>query len=89
MTQSPTPESIAEHLNMAGLLAPELPEHTVTSENGTPVWRADKTLMVTAFPNMVGMWIPDSGEAQYTPAEARAQAIALLAAANYAEEKNQ
>ena len=79
--------SYAQALADAGLLTPDLPVHTATSENGTPVWRADKTFMVTAFPGMVGMWIPGIGDAQYTTAQARQQALALLAAANYAEEK--
>lgn len=76
-----------EALSKAGLLTPDLPEHDVISANGTPVWRADRTLMTTAVENKVNMWIPEVMEIVYTPDEARQQAHMLLAAANHAEQE--
>lgn len=79
--------AITQALADAGLLAPDLPEHDVISANGTPVWRADRTLMTTAVENKVNMWIPEVIEIVYTPDEARQQAHMLLAAANHAEQE--
>lgn len=71
----------------AGLLAPELPAPAATSANGTPVWRADDTMMVTRLPDgEIRMLLGWGHEARYTPDAARAQAALLLAAANYAED---
>lgn len=67
----------------------ELPTPTATSANGTPVWRATGTMPVTAYPARVGMYLPEIGaEVSYTPADARAQAAMLLAAAKEAEKKD-
>lgn len=68
----------------------ELPDPTITSANGTPVWRANGTMPVTAYPARVGMHIPEIGaEVSYTPVDARTQAAMLLAAAQEAEKKDQ
>lgn len=75
----------ARDLADAGLLAPDLPAPAATSANGTPVWRADDTMMVTRFPDgEIRMLLGWGHEARYTPDAARAQAALLLAAANYA-----
>ena len=81
------PECIAQDLADAGLLAPDLPAPAATSANGTPVWRADDTMMVTRCPDgEIRMLLGWGHEARYTPQAARAQAALLLAAANYAED---
>lgn len=74
----------------AGLLAPDLPAPAATSANGTPVWRADDTMMVTRFPDgEIRMLLGWGHEARYTPDAARAQAALLLAAASYAEDRKE
>lgn len=79
------PECIAHLLLDAGLLAPDLPE-PLTAANGNPVWRADKTLMVTRYPDgEIAMLLNPKQEARYTPETARTQAALLLAAANHTE----
>ena len=76
-----------ERYRDAGLLAPDLPAPAATSANGTPVWRADDTLMVTRCPDgEIRMLLGWGHEARYTPDAARAQAALLLAAANHAPE---
>lgn len=88
------PECLAQDLAKAGLLAPDLPKEDVVSANGTPVWRPDKGLMVTAFRDgEVRMGIPPTypdtefREVIYTQPQAIEQALALLAAANHKEEE--
>lgn len=67
----------------------ELPAPTTTSANGTPVWRANGTMPVTAYPARVGMYLPEIGaEVSYTPADARTQAFMLLAAEKEVERKD-
>lgn len=82
------PECIAQDLDDAGLLAPDLPEPDGTSANETPVWRSDRCLVTTAIreSNQVRMWIVDVGEVPYSPQDARQQAYMLLAAANHLEQ---
>jgi len=86
-----SPARIARHLADYGLLAPDLPGEDIVSANGTPVWRPDKGLMVTAFQDgEVRMGIPPTypdtefREAIYTQQSATKQALALLAAAQHA-----
>lgn len=72
---------LAQVLDNAGLLAPELPEPLIAA-NGNPVWRADNTLMVARYPDgEIRMLVGMGKEACYTPETARAQAALLLAAA--------
>lgn len=94
LTAAGEAERVANALADAGLLAPDLPKEDVVSANGTPVWRPDKGLMVTAFRDgEVRMGIPPTypdtefREAIYTQPQAIEQALALLAAAQYAKEK--
>lgn len=78
-------ETAADMLADAGLLAPDLPE-PLTAANGNPVWRADKAIMVTRYPDgEIAMLLNPKQEARYTPETARTQAALLLAAANHAE----
>lgn len=86
------PNDAVEALAKAGLLMPDLPEKDVVSANGTPVWRPEKGLMVTAFRDgEVRMGIPPTypdtefREAIYTQQSATEQALALLAAAQYSK----
>ena len=88
-------QDAARALAKAGLLAPDLPEEDAVSANGTPVWRPAGGLMVTAFRDgEVRMGIPPTypdtefREAIYTRQSANKQALALLAAAQYAREKS-
>lgn len=83
----------AKAIAAAGLITPDLPKEDVVSANGTPVWRPDKGLMVTAFRDgEVRMGIPPTypdtefREVIYTQPQAIEQALALLAAANHKEE---
>lgn len=88
-------QDAAKALADAGLLAPGRPEEDVVSANGTPVWRPAGGLMVTAFRDgEVRMGIPPTypdtefREAIYTQQSAIKQALALLAAAQYAREQS-
>lgn len=82
-------ETAADMLADAGLLAPDAPE-PLTAANGNPVWRADKTLMVTRYPDgEIGMLLGTGQEARYTPETARTQAALLLAAAEEEAEGEQ
>lgn len=89
------PYLTAETLADYGLLAPDLPGEDIVSANGTPVWRPDKGLMVTAFRDgEVRMGIPPTypdtefREAIYTQQSATKQALALLAAAQHAGDQD-
>lgn len=82
-------QDLAGILADAGLLAPDAPE-PLTAANGNPVWRADKTLMVTRYPDgEIGMLLGTGQEARYTPETARTQAALLLAAAEEETEGEQ
>lgn len=79
-------ESLAWLLQESRLLATDLPAPDITSYGGTPVWRAPYTFMVTAVDGEVHMLLGEQ-QAEYDPEDARAQAYALLAAADHAEKE--
>lgn len=90
------PTDAAEALADAGLLAPDLPEPD-TLEYGSPEWDGvfayqygaewrDAMGSVCAFNGTVEVQGDDTHI--HTPDEARALALALLAAANHAEKEN-
>lgn len=87
-------QDAAKALAKSGLLMSDLPKEDAVSANGTPVWRPEKGLMVTAFHDgEVRMGIPPTypdtefREAIYTRQSANKQALALLAAAQYSKEQ--
>lgn len=83
------PELLDEVIRLreeTGLLSPDLPEPDKNSSTGTPVWWENDTLGVTVYPDgEIGMMVGWDEEARFTAVTARAQALALLAAANHAE----
>lgn len=82
----PSPLDYVRALRDAGLLAPDLPEPTVTSANNNPVWRR-VPLWTWANSGKIGLVIDLEHHAAFTPDTARQQACVLLAAANYAEKE--
>lgn len=89
-TAPSTALAITQALAEAGLLMPDLPEPDKNSSTGTPVWWENDTLGVTVYPDgEIGMMVGWGKEARYTAATAREQALALLAAANHAEGREQ
>ena len=78
------PECIAQDLADAGLLAPDLPEPKHASD-GAMVW-SDGEIWIEDDDDDIYTDLPKS-TSWMTPNEARNLAHALLAAANYVEEK--
>lgn len=84
--QSEDPVNIVQALTEAGLIAPDLPTPDKHAATGNPVWWAPATLGISLYPDgEIGMMVDFESEARYTPETARAQALNLLAAAEYAE----
>ena len=65
----------------------KLPEPIINADDGNPEWHADE-YTVDVDRGMVGLWTPDGAAWGQTPNQARNLALALLAAADHAEEEN-
>lgn len=77
----------ADALADAGLLAPDLPEPIINTDDGNPEWHADEyTVDVDQGRVWVNMWTPDGIHWEQTPNQARELADALYAASDHAEE---
>lgn len=76
------PDAAAQALDDAGFLALELPEPTGTTSDGEATWQL---WFDTVIADGTHVWGGGYMEA-LAPAEARALALALLAATNHAEE---
>lgn len=88
------PHDAVEALAQAGLLAPDLPEKDLVTQKGTHVWMPKQGFTVTAYHDgEIRMGIPPAypdtalREVIYTQPLAIEQALALLAAAQYAKGK--
>ena len=84
-----SPENAVEALAGAGLLEPELPEPR-NAECGSPYFRGVKDLFQPS--ETVGEidWVTEEAEVVRVSSDyLRTTALAMLAAANYAEEANQ
>lgn len=79
-----TPPKVAQALADAGLLMPDLPEPEEEDYYGSNVWRV-RTPHEHVGVRQIGGYIQSSIVGTYGPEEAREAALALLAAADYAE----
>lgn len=83
------PEKALENLHHAGLLAPDLPEPTISVSNGAKAWlvkgEEDSYIAVTYIFDGEIMFHTSTGSVKGAPAKMRKISLALLAAANHAE----
>ena len=85
------PQDLAKYLDETGLLTPELPEPAQSFSDGTKVWFVEddegRDIASTYIFNDKVLLRTAAGRVKGAPAQMRKIALALLAAANYAEEE--
>ena len=76
--------NIASYLADAGLIMTELPKPWLHRPFDSYVWATTEPVIAACDRNVVVL-----GSYEWTPAQARELALALMAAANYTEEENE